>query len=134
MPLPCLSMNTDITPVLMQLKQLEPLIYAANDGQQRAHFDSLLAPDFWEVGASGKVYDRAFVLDTLEARQAAPRAEIWQAYDFRLDELAPGNFLLTYLLEQPTRLSRRATLWQQTEQGWKMRYHQGTVVLPPSNE
>ncbi len=127
-------MNTDITPVLMQLKLLEPLIYAANDGQQRAHFDSLLAPDFWEVGASGKVYDRAFVLDTLEARQAAPRAEIWQAYDFRLDELAPGNFLLTYLLEQPTRLSRRATLWQQTEQGWKMRYHQGTVVLPPSNE
>lgn len=127
-------MNADINPVLTQLKALEPLIYAANDGQQRAHFDRLLAPDFWEVGASGKVYDRAFVLDTLEARQLAPRKEKWQASDFRLEELAPGHFLLTYLLEQPTRLSRRATLWQQTQQGWKMRYHQGTVVLPPSNE
>lgn len=65
-------MNADINPVLTQLKALEPLIYAANDGQQRAHFDRLLAPDFWEVGASGKVYGRAFVLDTLEARHAAP--------------------------------------------------------------
>lgn len=127
-------MNADITPVLTQLKALEPLIYAANDGQQRAYFERLLAPDFWEVGASGKVYDRTFVLDALEARQAEPREEAWQARDFRLEEIAPGCFLLTYLLAQPTRLSRRATLWQQTEQGWKMRYHQGTVVAPPSNE
>lgn len=127
-------MNPDTTPVLTQLKALEPLIYAANDGQQRAHFERLLAPDFWEVGASGTVYDRAFVLDTLETRQAQPREEAWRASDYRIEEIAPGSFLLTYLLEQPTRLSRRATLWQQTELGWKMRYHQGTVVAPPCNE
>lgn len=121
-------MNANLAEVLVQLEALEPLIYAANDGQQRAHFEQLLSPDFWEVGASGKVYDRVFVLDTLEARQATPRDEAWHAREYRVEEIAPGHFLLTYLLEQPTRLSRRATIWHRTEQGWKMRYHQGTVV------
>lgn len=121
-------MNADTNSVLIQLQALEPLIYAANDGKQRTHFERLLAPEFWEVGASGKVYDRTFVLDALEARQASPREEAWHARDYRLEEIAPHHFLLTYLLDQPTRRSRRATIWQHTAQGWTMRYHQGTVV------
>ena len=62
---------------LRELQALEPLIYAANGGRDRSYFEPLLAPDFWEVGASGQRYDRVFVLDTLEKRQQIPIDELW---------------------------------------------------------
>ncbi len=121
----------DLSPVLVQLQALEPLIYVANDGQQpREHFEQLLAPGFWEVGASGRIYTRDVVLDTLEARQLAPYAETWQASEHGVQQLATDLYLYTYALTQPTRVSRRATLWREVPGGWQMVYHQGTVVLP----
>ena len=70
-----------LTVTLGELQALEPLIYAANGGRDRAYFEALLASDFWEVGASGQRYDRAFVLDTLEKRQQSPIEEKWEAFD-----------------------------------------------------
>jgi len=112
-----------------ELEKLEPLIYAANDGAPRAYFEGLLNYDFWEVGASGKIYDRAFVLSALEERRKNPREEAWRTFDFNLRRIEENHFLLTYSLQQPTRLSRRATLWQKTPEGWKIIYHQGTPVI-----
>jgi len=112
-----------------ELKQLEPLIYAANDGKTREHFENLLVSNFWEIGASGKKYDRDFVLATLEQRNKNPIDEKWQTSDFKIRQIEDSHFLFTYLLQQPTRLSQRATLWQRTSAGWKMVYHQGTPVL-----
>ena len=116
--------------VLTQLQQLEPLIYAANAGATRAHFEALLAPDFWEVGASGQRYEREFVLQTLAARQANPFEQVWSTTSHELKPLASDLYLYTYTLIQPTRVSRRATLWRRVPQGWQMVYHQGTPVLP----
>jgi hypothetical protein len=125
---PQLSLDSALAPVLAELQALEPLIYAANDGKQRAHFEQLLAPEFWEVGASGQPYSRAFVLDVLDERQRHPVRQDWRASGFHVQAIAPGLYLLTYTLEQPTRLSRRSTIWRQAAQGWQMVYHQGTVV------
>jgi hypothetical protein len=37
--------------------------------------------------------------------------------------------LLTYtLLQDKQRLTRRGTIWQSTADGWKIVYHQGTIV------
>lgn len=123
--------TTDFTlvPLLEELKALEPLIYSANDGAPRAHFESLLSQDFWEVGASGKIYDRDFVLGVLEDRQKNPTNESWKTSDFNLRRIESNHYLLTYTLQQPTRLSRRSTIWHRSEDGWKMIYHQGTVVV-----
>ncbi|TWH76829.1 hypothetical protein LX59_00874 [Azomonas agilis] len=120
---------TDLTQILEQLKALEPLIYCANSGACSEHFERLLVQDFWEVGASGKIYDRAFVLSVLKARQQNPIQEPWHTFDYQIRPIETQHFLITYSLQQATRLSRRATLWQNTEQGWKMLYHQGTVVV-----
>jgi hypothetical protein len=121
----------DLSAILEQLQALEPLIYAANDGQRpRAHFEQLLVPGFWEVGASGRIYTRDVVLDTLEARQLAPRAEAWLAGEHGVQQLAPDLYLFTYTLSQPTRVSRRASVWRHTPAGWQLVYHQGTVVVP----
>ena len=125
---PNLILEKSLEPVLEKLKQLEPLIYAANDGKQHEYFDQLLAPEFWEVGASGKKYSRQFVLDVLDERQRNPVAEAWQATNFYLQEVAANTFLLTYTLQQSTRTTRRSTLWRDTPTGWNLVYHQGTVV------
>ncbi|WP_199345088.1 hypothetical protein [Nostoc foliaceum] len=37
-------------------------------------------------------------------------------------------YLVTYTLIQGTRITLRSTIWRQTPQGWKIVYHQGTVV------
>jgi len=35
---------------------------------------------------------------------------------------------LTYTLDQAGRLTRRATIWLRTNEGWQILYHQGTIV------
>jgi hypothetical protein len=35
---------------------------------------------------------------------------------------------LSGVLQELMRKTRRATIWQQTTEGWKIMYHQGTVV------
>jgi hypothetical protein len=125
---PALSLPDGLRPILQALSALEPLIYAANDGAPRAHFEALLALEFWEVGASGQRYSREHVLDVLEARQRQPLQQAWQTTDGHVQALAPDLYLHTYTLIQPTRVSRRATVWRQTPQGWQMVYHQGTVA------
>ena len=127
---PKLHTPDHLRPVLSALSALEPLIYAANAGARRDHFERLLAPGFWEVGASGQRYSRDHVLATLHVRQQQPFEQAWQASDHHVAQVAPGLYLYTYTLVQPTRTSRRATLWQEASGGWQMVYHQGTVVQP----
>jgi len=93
-----------------------------------------MAPGFFEIGASGRLYSREFVLQTLEQRSRNPsfmEEERWKTSDFRLLRLGPETWLLSYLLDQnlPTghRLSRRTTLWRQTSGGWQVIFHQGTL-------
>jgi hypothetical protein len=43
--------------------------------------------------------------------------------------LAEEVYLLTYtLLQNRQRRSRRTTIWQRTPDGWKIVFHQGTIL------
>jgi hypothetical protein len=86
---------------------------------------------FREVGASGRRYSRTYVLDTLEQRYAQPVAETWETRDFHCLEIAPNHYLLTYILVQSGRVTRRATIWRHSSTGWQILFHQGTVVADP---
>jgi hypothetical protein len=88
----------------------------------------MTAETFWEVGASGRRYSREYVLAELERRRAHPTEEVWQTRDFHCLEIAADNYLLTYTLLQGERVTRRATIWRRTPKGWKIVYHQGTLV------
>lgn len=107
----------------------EPIFHRPELGTSRADFERMTADSFWEIGASGRRYDRAYVLDELEKRFAAPYADDWQVQDFQCRELAPGNYLVTYtLVQNGTRMTRRSTVWRRTDEGYEAVYHQGTVV------
>ena len=92
-------------------------------------FAGQTSEDYWEVGASGKVYDRAVVLEELRRRSATAKPDVWETSDFRCRQLGPHTYLVTYLLVQDnTRRTRRATIWERTPSGWKIVCHQGTII------
>lgn len=116
-------------PVCDELRAREPLFHRAELGTARADFERMTAPSFWEIGASGARYDRAFVLEELERRHAAPVVEELEVQNFECAAIASDTYLVTYtLVQEGTRVSRRATIWRRGEEGWQALYHQGTLV------
>ena len=119
----------EIVEVLQELSCREPIFHRSEFGTTRADFERMMAEDFCEIGASGRRYSRAFVLDELEKRHAAPHVDVWETSEFECRRLAENVYLLTYmLLQDETRLTRRSTIWRRTGEGWKIVFHQGTMA------
>jgi hypothetical protein len=114
--------------VLKELMRREPIFHRPEFGTTRRDFENMTEPDFWEVGASGRRYSRAYALDVLEKRYENPGEDVWETKDFHCIEIARDNYLLTYTLFQGARVTRRATIWRRSDAGWKIVYHQGTIV------
>jgi hypothetical protein len=126
---PSLTTSPDLAGILAELSAREPIFHRPEFGATRADFERMMADGFWETGASGRCYSREFVLDELDRRRSAPHSDVWETSDFACRHLAGDVYLLTYaLLQDKTRLSRRATIWQRATDGWKILYHQGTIV------
>ncbi|MBE1162774.1 DUF4440 domain-containing protein [Dyella acidiphila] len=125
---PSLDTAPALLPILDELKQREPIFHRAEFGTTRQQFEAMTEADFWEVGASGQRYSRDYVLDVLEQRFQHPAEDVWETSEFHCRQIAADNYLLTYTLKQGARVTRRATLWRHTAEGWKIVYHQGTVV------
>lgn len=126
---PTLTTDPDLADILAELASREPIFHRPEFGTTRSDFERMTADDFWEVGASGRRYSRAYVLAELERRHAAPHADVWETRDFHCRRLADDVYLLTYtLLQDNQRLTRRSTIWRRAAEGWKILYHQGTIV------
>lgn len=85
---------------------------------------SLLDTAFVEVGASGRVWDRASMAEVLSV--AGPSTLQFDA--FAVHSLGGAVALVTYRTIDPVRIVWRASVWIRTEAGWRLRYHQGTVA------
>jgi hypothetical protein len=98
---------------------LDPALRA--DGER---VEELLHPDFVEHGASGRVWDRPAII----AAMAEDPVVAGPAQDFVATALADDVVLLTYRVTGP-RGSLRSSVWVRTDdQGWRVRFHQGTRV------
>ena len=125
---PDLLTDTKHLSVLEELRRREPVFHQPEFGTTRAEFERMTDEAFWEIGASGRRYSRAYVLDVLEQRGRAAQEDRWKAYDFHCSEIAADNYLVTYTLRQEDRLRRRASIWRRAGADWKIVFHQGTVV------
>jgi hypothetical protein len=114
--------------ILEELRAREPLCHRPEFGTTRADFAAQLADDFWEVGASGRVYSRDSVLTTLEDRWSRPHEDPWATSDFHCCEVGTDTYALTYTLRQGARVTRRLTIWRKFDGSWRALFHQGTVV------
>ena len=125
---PVLVTAAGLQSVLEELRRREPIFHRPEFGTTRADFAGMMDDAFWEIGASGRGYSREYVLDVLEERWRDPPHEQWETRDFHCAEIARDNYLLTYTLRQEDRVTRRTTIWRRTQDGWKIVFHQGTVV------
>lgn len=125
---PKLETDSALSDVLDELVRREPIFHRPELGTSRGDFEKMTEATFWEVGASGRRYSREYVLSVLEKRYAEPYMDDWETRDFHCAEIAPDNYLLTYTLAQGNRITRRSTIWRRTPEGWKIVYHQGTIV------
>ena len=125
---PELRTDPALLPVLDELRRREPIFHHPEFGSTRADHLAMTAEDFWEVGASGNRYSRDYVLDVLEERQRTPRPDPWETGGFHCRQLADAVYLLTYTLRQGGRVTRRTTIWRRDADGWKIVFHQGTLV------
>lgn len=113
------------TAIVMRLERelLEP---ATRANVERV--SDLLSEDFREVGASGLVFGKAEVVSWLPSESS----KSFFVSSMQAATLGEGVMLVTYWAEkahggQLTR-SIRSSVWVKSQQGWQMRYHQGTTA------
>jgi uncharacterized protein YndB with AHSA1/START domain len=121
----------DSNGLLEQLRGLETELHRIETRRHRDRMDTLLHPDFVEVGRSGRRFSREEVLEDFSADGVL---EPVHAQDFELGQLGQGIALLTYRSAHVSlsgvlfRHTLRTSLWMKTPGGWRMRFHQGTPV------
>jgi hypothetical protein len=116
-------------PLLQTLRSLEVKLLQPQVRSDRAKMERLIHPDFLEIGRSGAIYTRADVLN--EFAQNPPSYTVW-SQDFAVTRITPKLAILFYRsahIDPAGSLERhtiRSSIWQSTEQGWRVRFHQGT--------
>ncbi|RYF82819.1 MAG: DUF4440 domain-containing protein [Comamonadaceae bacterium] len=124
------SADDGLPALLAELSHREDLYHAASPAATPAAFEQVVAPDFWEIGASGRRYERAFCLQVLSQRGPTPAQHGWRVRDAQVQRVGADHCLLVYTLAQTGRITLRSTLWRQSAQGWQAVFHQGTVLQP----
>jgi len=118
---------SELADVLRRLEEqlLQPEIRRSAD-----QVSYLLADEFVEFGSSGRVFDKAQIIASLqqEKEQAAQRT----IDDFSVKWLTPEIALLAYRLvvrrgasEEETH-TLRSSIWKLIDGRWQMIFHQGT--------
>jgi hypothetical protein len=89
---------------------------------------SLIAEDFLEFGASGKVWTKTEIISAMS--QWVPTERIVE--DFRVHELSASVCLVTYRVigvdRQPFAFSLRSSIWRSSGKTWQIVFHHGTNV------
>ena len=125
-----------LLPILDELRRREPIFHNPEFGSTTAEFERSTSPDYWEVGASGRRYSRDFILNELTKNDhfVDAAAAGWQTSEFGLRRLGPDTYLLTYTLDQAGRRTRRSTIWQNSDNAWRILYHQGTIIAADEDD
>lgn len=119
--------NCELTGRIRSLEEdlLDPATRAS-----AAVLDKLLADDFMEIGASGRIYLK---VDTLASLPAEVGDWTYHLSDFALRPISPDTVLATYHLVTfrkgaSERKTLRSSLWRNESGQWRMTFHQGTLI------
>ncbi|WP_446944683.1 hypothetical protein [Rhizobium leguminosarum] len=64
--------DLDLETILGELRQREPIFHRRAFGTSRDDLEAMTAEDFFEIGASGRIYQRDFVIANLLERYQQP--------------------------------------------------------------
>lgn len=116
--------NAEIDRVLELERELQTPV--ARGSEQRLR--ELLAPDFIEIGASGRCWDLASTLDQLALESGDPGRPEIGVRGMRARVLCDDIVQVFWDSDQDGRLARRTSLWQRSGDRWQQIYHQGSLL------
>lgn len=90
--------------------------------------EALLHPGFSEFGASGRRWGRTEMIAALAAGQPAGEEPVITATEMTGTRLAGDVIHLTYISQRAGRRALRSSIWLRTPDGWRVYFHQGTLV------
>ncbi|WP_403020570.1 DUF4440 domain-containing protein [Salinibacterium sp. GXW1014] len=93
-----------------------------------AEVEELLAPEFIEIGQSGRLWSRSDIVAALADPEFSAALAAFEITEERVVLIAGDHYLLTYLLVTQQGRSRRSSIWKCTASGYRMAFHQGTPV------
>jgi hypothetical protein len=114
--------SSDIAEVL----GLERELQTAECRRDRTRLMALLAEDFLEVGASGRVWNRASTLELLDAEPGDD--PVIEVHDLTGRVVGDGFVLTRWDSDRGGRRARRTSLWRRDPGGWRLVHHQGTLL------
>jgi ribonuclease HI len=106
--------------VALELRLLDPAVR-----EDREEVERLLHPEFREIGASGRLWNR----DEMVAALAEDPGTGATASEIEARVVGEGVVLLTYVAESAAGRSLRSSLWVRGEDSWRVLFHQGTRCL-----
>jgi len=91
----------------------------------REKIEALLHPDFFELGSSGRVYDRQAIVEMMSGEVSAGVI----IRDFETRKVSKDTVLVTYRsIGQSGEEARRSSLWVKLDGNWRIQFHQGTRI------
>jgi hypothetical protein len=122
-----LPADQDVRAVIeRELWLLQPQVRAA-PGEVKA----LLHPEFCEFGASGRRWYPDDMITALAAEEPGGEEPLITATEMHGVWLADGVIHLTYVSQRGERRARRSSIWLRTPDGWRVYFHQGTLIPAP---
>ena len=116
--------DQDVQAVIeLELRLQEPEVRA-----EPGAVEALLHPGFSEFGASGRRWGRTEMLAALAAEQPAGEEPAITATEMTGTRLAGDVIHLTYLSQRAGRRALRSSIWLRTPDGWRVYFHQGTLI------
>ncbi len=122
-----MSDTLDPAALAAELRALEDSILDPAVRSDPARLRALLAPDFTEFGAGGRVFDRDGIVAALAAENARPAR---RARGFKVRPLGHDAALTTWRVERSDGTETlRSSIWQRQADGaWRIVFHQGTLA------
>ncbi len=114
-------------------RELEEQLLRPETRRSEDTIERLLADDFIEFGASGRVWDKAATIAGLKHERPADL----RLLDFKALHLAATIVHVTYRVVRhgPAQgeqvHSLRSSVWRERDGGWQMVFHQGTPMPSP---
>jgi len=111
------------TNLAQKIQALEELLLKPEVRTNSIRVSELLADDFFEIGASGRTFDKAAIVQSLSNEtEQLPKLTI---AGFQLVPLSENLVQARYsILESGT---LRSSLWRKESDEWVMFFHQGTI-------
>lgn len=114
--------------LVMTLARLEESLWRSETRFDNDYMESVLAPDFFEFGRSGKRYKRAEMFIGDESTSAIEAKLPLSNFNARYlaDNVVQTTYISEVVHDDAVQYANRSSIWTRQSDRWRLQFHQGT--------